>query len=333
MKKIAMIVLSALTTTSAATASNLTAEVTKSSLSQAMPRAAESETDTIADAIVTRADVNVSFTNDKTNPWTISGEAVKNGNCGKAYSSSTLTMNYSSTYKTELTFDWRCYNSSNHTALRLFVDGAQMQSTTSSSYNSIRLYIEPGQHVIVFKDSIGNSTNTQNYSYIKNVKVKEIAPLETAVLTENSKPLTFTNDDLWPWTIEDGYIQNTNYGTANSTSKFSTTFTIDKPSKFSFSRRVGYFNGSNLQSSDNHRYIFKINEVTYSTNSYATSFGTISVALEPGTYTMEWQDTIYNSTSTYYSQIRDIELSDNWVEVDLSSAEHSVLKCYIKSIF
>ena len=53
---------------------------------------------------------------------------------------------------------------------------------------------------------------------------------------------------------------------------------------------------------------------------YTTSFGTISVALEPGTYTMEWQDTIYSSTSTYYSQISDVELSNNWIEVDLSSA-------------
>lgn len=323
MKKIAMIVLTALATASAATASNLFMEVTKASTSNVSLRASESEADSIANAIVTRADVSVSFINDETNPWTISGDAVKNGNCGKSYSSSTLTMNYSSSYKTELTFDWRSYNYSNHTALRLFVDGVQMKSTTNSSYNSIRIYIEPGQHVIVFKDSIGNSTRTENYSYIKNVKVKEIAPLETAVLTENSKPLTFTNDGDWPWTIEDGYIQNSNYGTSYSTSKFSTTFTIDKLSKFSFSRRVGYWNGSNYTSDyyDSHRYYFKINNETYSTNTYATSFGTISVALEPGTYTMEWQDTIYNNNySNLFTQIRNIELSDNWAEVDLSSA-------------
>ena len=119
MKKIAMIVLTALATASAATASNPLMEVTKASSSNVMLRASESEADSIADAIVTRADVSVSFTNDETNPWTISGAAVKNGNCGKSYSSSTLTMNYSSSYKTELTFDWRSYNYSSHTALRL----------------------------------------------------------------------------------------------------------------------------------------------------------------------------------------------------------------------
>lgn len=322
MKKIAMIMLTALATASAATASNLTTEAAKSSPSNVMLREPESETDIVAEAIVTRADVSVKFTNDETNPWIISGTTVKNGNCGKSYSSSTLTMNYTSSYKTELTFDWLCNNSSNHMALRLFVDGVQMKSTTYSSYNSIRLYIEPGQHVIVFKDSIGNSTNTNNYSYIKNLKVKEISPLETAVLTEKSKPLTFTNDGAWPWTIEDGYIQNTNYGTANSTSKFSTTFTIDKLSKFSFSRRVGYWNGSSITSDYDsyHNFRFKINGQQYTGCNYATSFGTISVALEPGTYTMEWQDTIRNTASTYYSQIRNIELSDNWIEVNLSSA-------------
>ncbi len=324
MKKIAMIVLTALATASAATASNPFMEVTKPTSSNVMLRAPESETDSIANAIVTRADVSVSFTNDETNPWTISGDAVKNGNCGKSYSSSTLTMNYSSSYKTELTFDWRSYNYSNHTALRLFVDGVQMKSTTNSSYNSIRLYIEPGQHVIVFKDSIGNSTRTENYSYIKNLKVKEISPLETAVLTANSKPLTFTNDGAWPWTIEDGYIQNSNYGTANSSSWISTTFEIDKPSKFSFQRQVTPYNtywNSSTSSYPSYQYLYtKINGEIYMTDWDNSGWDICSVMLEPGKYTIEWLDTIANTTTSYYSRIRNIELSSNWVEAELSSA-------------
>lgn len=324
MKKIAMIVLTALATASAATASNSLMEVRKASSSNVSLRASESEADSIANAIVTRADVSVSFTNDETNPWTISGDAVKNGNCGKSYSSSTLTMNYSSSYKTELTFDWRSNNYSNHTALRLFVDGVQMKSTTNSSYNSIRIYIEPGQHVIVFKDSIGNSTRTENYSYIKNVKVKEIAPLETAVLTEKSKPLTFTNDGDWPWTIEDGYIQNSNYGTSNSSSWISTTFEIEEPSKFSFQRQVTPYNtywNSSTSSYPSYQYLYtKINGETYMTDWDNSGWDICSVMLEPGKYTIEWLDTIANTTTSYYSRIKNIELSSNWVEVDLSSA-------------
>ncbi len=43
--------------------------------------AAEDETvDSIAAAIVTRSDVDLTFTNDETYPWTINGNEIKNGN-------------------------------------------------------------------------------------------------------------------------------------------------------------------------------------------------------------------------------------------------------------
>lgn len=290
MKKNVMIAFMALSIFSAVTAGNRSALIANQFCSQEVDkvtqRVGEQEKDSIAEAIVTKADVPVSFKNDKVNPWTISGEAVKNGNCGKSNSTSTLTMNYSSSYKTELTLDWLCYNYyGSHPALCIFVDGVQKSSTTNSSYNPLRLYIEPGQHVIVFKDSIGNSTSTYNYSYIKNVQIREITPLENAVLTEKSKPLTFENNGTWPWTIEDGYVQNSNYGTANSTSKFSTTFTIDKPSKFSFERRVGLWSENSWANgwySNEQDFRFLINGKQYYGCNSATSFGTISVALEPG---------------------------------------------------
>ena len=276
--------------------------------------------DSIASTIVTRSDVEVSFQNDETYPWTISGATVKNGNCGIRYSTSTLTMNYKSDRKTELSFDWRCYNYSSHSPLTIFVDGVQKGTISNSSYASRRFYIDPGQHTIVFKDSIGNSTSTSNYSNIKNVQIREIQPLETAVLTEKSKPLTFVNDDVWPWTIEGGYIQNSNYGTANSTSKFSTTFTIDKLSKFSFEHRVGRLDGNYWYSYNDQYFCFLINGKQYYSCNYATSWGAINVALEPGEYTVEWTDSIYNNNVMALTRIRNVELSDDWVEVDLSSA-------------
>ena len=274
--------------------------------------------------IITHADVPVTIINDATYPWGVSGtEARNDGNAAVRNSTSWLTIQYSSAYRTELAFDWYEYNYSQHQPLQLYIDGVLTSSTSNSSWSSARFYLDAGDHIVAFRDSIGNYNYYRNQSGVRNIKVREILPLEMAVLSENSQPLTFTNDGAWPWTIEDGYIQNSNYGTAYSTSKFSTTFTIDKLSKFSFDRRVGYWNGSNYTSDyyNYHRYNFKINDVTYSTNTYATSFGTISVALEPGTYTMEWQDTIYNNNySNLFTQIRNIELSDNCIEVDLSSA-------------
>ena len=48
--------------------------------------------------------------------------------------------------------------------------------------------------------------------------------------------------------------------------------------------------------------------------------GTTSLMLEPGTYTMEWCDSIYNNTSKVLSRVKDVELSSDWVDVELATA-------------
>lgn len=273
--------------------------------------AAEDETvDSIAAAIVTRSDVDLTFTNDETYPWTINGNEIKNGNCGIKNSTSTLTVTYKSNYTTEFYYGCTFNNYSNHFRTT-YVDG---KINTSQ-----RFFIEPGEHVIVFKDSIGNSTSTSNYYYITNLWVKEIQPLETAVLSENSQPLTFKNDGKWPWTIEDGYIQNSNYGIANSASKFSTTFTITEPSKFSFYSSTYYYDSNNSASTyyTDQYFDFKINGIRYMGRNNGA--GTTSLLLEPGEYTMEWRDTLYSKSHKYISRVSNIELSSNWIDVELST--------------
>ena len=278
--------------------------------------------DEIGSAIVTRSDVDLHFTNDETYPWTVEGNAIKNGNCGVRNSSSVVTLNYVSESMTELSFDWLCHNYSSHSALRLFVDGVQMRSTTNSSYNSVRLYVEPGEHVIVIKDSIGNSTSSYNYSYLTNLIVKEVRPLETAVLTEKSQPLTFSNDGEWPWTIEDGYIQNSNYGTKYSSSSFSTTFTIDKTSKFCYEIAIPnydtYWNGNENISC--HDLYVNINGRRWDYWCAKRDWTLDRIVLEPGTYTIEFLDTIRNTTGQYFARLRNLSLTNNWVDVELASA-------------
>lgn len=276
-------------------------------------------------SILTNADIDVTFTNDMLHPWTIEdGVAVTRCDGQSKNYSSRLAMSLECDEKVEVTFDWlrATNNSAQHKELVLYIDGILKYSTSSSSYSTKRFILEAGKHTLEFNDSIGNSTATSNYSKIKNLQFLSIKPLETVVLTDKSKPLTFVNESEWPWLTKDGYVENTNYGIANSSSSFSTTFTIDKMSKLSFDRLVGYWNGSSITSSysDYHRYNFYINGVRYSTNSYATSYGNISVALEPGTYTLVWEDTIMNSSSTLYTQIKEIELSDDWVEVEVPMA-------------
>ncbi len=268
------------------------------------------------DALLQEGSLPVQFTNDSIYPWTIGEDGVAtSGNVGVAYSSSSLLFSYESEYQTELTFSWLNYSSSNHT-LKVYVDGAYYANYTSSSWGSKRLYIPKGTHIVEFKDSIMNSTSTSRYSQLKQIKITEIKELESVVLSTNSKPLTFKNDSVFPWILNDGYISSTNYGTANSASRFSTSFTIDTPSKFAFS----YALTGNSSGTGYHYLRFNINGVQYSSN-YGND-GTYyrkSVLLEPGDYTIEWVDTIYNTTNEYVSHIKNIELSDNWLNIEVST--------------
>ena len=270
--------------------------------------------------IVTTTDIPIMFTNDKVNPWFLNGTNANNGNRGKTYSASSLQMAFHNTKVAELKFDWYKYRYSNGGLdLQLYIDGVLVNSTTNSSWNTPRYYLQPGEHVVVFRDTIGSSTYDNPNSGVKNIQLREILPLETAVLTEKSQALTFANNSATPWTIEDGYIEHNNYGVANTGSSFSTTFTVDKTSKLSFDRRVTR-SDNNYNYEDRHNLFFYINGVQYQKDWNNTDFTRFVVSLEPGTYTVEWLDTIYGRTETYYSQIKNIELSNNWVNVELATA-------------
>ena len=291
--------------------------------SPALASEGDSDSDEIANAIVTRSDVNLTFTNDEMYPWTIGKGYIENGNKGQTYSSSSISFSYNSSLKTEISFDWCSnYYYSNGNRLSLYVDGVYKETIQYTDWKNKRYYLEAGSHIISFKDSIGSQCyKDYDYAQIKNVMVKEIHPLENNILTENSQAITFENDSEWPWTWEDGYIQNGNYGVANTSSSFSTTFTIDKPSKFSFERQVTPYNEYRDNNYNYHSYQYfytKINDETYMTD-WNNGWSTCSVLLPEGTYTIEWIETVANTTTPYYSRVRNIELSSNWVEVDIAS--------------
>lgn len=273
----------------------------------------------LSEIISEASNAELTITNDKILPWIIQDGYIQNGNCGVKNSSSVLTFNYESEYTTELSFDWLSYDYSYHSPLSLYIDGVAISNTSSSSYTRKRFFIEPGEHVVVFRDSIGNSTSINNYSKIKSLTVKEVRPLESTVLTEKSQPLEFINNGKWPWTTEDGYIQSSNYGHKKSVSKFSTSFTVTEPSKFSFWSSTYYYdNEGQPKGYSGYQYFdFKINGERYTGREYGS--GTTSIMLEPGEYTMEWCDSIYDNTSTVMSRIKDVELSSHWVNVELST--------------
>ena len=271
----------------------------------------------ISNTILRSGSLDVKWENDSIYPWTIDTDVVKNGNVGVRNSTSTLSFSYSSEMRTEVTFDWACYNYSSH-SLKLYVDGVYMASTTNSSYKTQRFYLDAGSHIITLQDTIGNNTYTQNWSGIKNVRVKNIQPLEEYVLTEKSEPITFVNDGVWPWTQNDGYILNSNYGTAYSASEFSTAFSIDETSKFSFDLWVNDYQNNNW--TGEHYFTMYINGESYKNINYNSGWNKVCVALEPGDYTVVFRDTIYNTTTYYYSRVKNVELSSDWLVAELSTA-------------
>ena len=268
--------------------------------------------------IVKESNLPITFTNDAENPWLLNGANAINGNQGKNYSTSTLQMAFTNTYTAELKFDWfkyRYYNGG--LDLQLYIDGVEISTTTNGSWTTPRYYIEPGEHVVTFRDTIG-SDNYRANSGLRNIILREIYPLETAVLTANSMPITFQNNSATPWTIEDGFIEHNNYGVANTGSSFFTTFTLDKTSKLSFERRVSR-SDNNYNYEDRHNFFVYINGIQISKDWDKPNYEYWCVALEPGEYTVEWKDTIYNRGEWYYSQIKNIELSNNWIDVELAT--------------
>ena len=149
------------------------------------------------------------------------------------------------------------------------------------------------------------------------------------VVSDKSVPLTFTNDSVYPWTIGDGYLQNWNCSYRYSKSKLSVTFTIDEISKFSFQSRSGYYYNYDNDFIGSHHELhesgFYINGELYGSGNYSDNFVKSCFVLTPGTYTVEWVDTImnksyYGSTINCVSQIKNIELSSNWINIDLAKA-------------
>lgn len=276
-----------------------------------------------ANVLISQSDVELTILNDTLYPWVYdaTNACITNSNKGIKYSSATLSLFYKSDYVTEFQVDWLSYNYSSHQPLQLYIDGVLIKTTSSSSYSTPRYYLPAGEHIITFCDSIGNSSSTNNYSRISNLRIREIQPLESVVLTENSKPITFTNDSIFPWTIEDGYIQNSNYGTAYSSSTFSTTFTVDTPSIFSYEKWVNRYDGNTSNASTYHTLKRRIQPDFLGYNWYYTN-GWIQtkVFLTPGTYTITFSDTIKNTTKAYYSRIRNVELSSDWLDVELAYA-------------
>ncbi|MCR5068238.1 MAG: leucine-rich repeat domain-containing protein [Prevotella sp.] len=267
---------------------------------------------------VTRSDVPLTWQNDADNPWIVEGYTIIRRDNNKSYYDSWLTMNYTSTYRTELSFEW-LYDY--QVAGQLYIDGVFVENCgtghTYYYFGNRHFVLEPGEHVIQFRDTVAGRDARKHFE-IRNINVKEIRPLETCVLSENSKPLTFVNNDNTPWTIEDGFIQWRNWGQSYSGSKIATTFTVDKTSKLQFDY-VAYRDDGNTRYDGNQNLIVYLNGIKQNTYYGVRDYTTWLIGLEPGDYTLEIEDTVYNDGAWFTSKIKNFELSNNWVNVELAT--------------
>ena len=269
------------------------------------------------DAVV-RSDVPVQFENDTENPWTVEGYNIIRRDNGKSNFDSWLKMNFTSTYKTELSFDWH-YDY--QAAGQLYIDGVLAETCgtghTYYSWGSRHFYIEPGEHTIAFRDTVAGR-DTRKYFEIRNLRLKAFSDIgESNAISANSQPLTFTNNSATPWTIEDGYVRHCSWLDANKSSRFSTTFSVAETSKLQFDYRA-YRSANNDYGNYQNLNIY-LNGVLQNTYYSVRDFTTYYMTLEPGEYTLEIEDTIMNRSDWYYAHIKNIELSSNWIAVDLAT--------------
>lgn len=272
--------------------------------------------------IVTRNDVPFTITNDDSRAWTVSGTTATVKGNGATYNTSWITATYYCDMRSEVSFEWASYNWSSHaSALKLFIDGVEQSTTGNSSYTAQRYYLPAGEHVIAFRDTIANNGSVNNWSGVRNMKIKKIAPLETAVLTERSLPLKFEDNSALPWTIEEGYIQSGNFDRSPTASEFITTFTVDETSKFSYEVAIPGWTDVWRENAwrSTHTLYVNVNGIQVEYWEAKRDWTYDEFVLEPGKYTIAFLDTLY-ANSGYPSRLRNIELISSWQTVELATA-------------
>lgn len=263
------------------------------------------------------------FINDEIYPWQYNNGYICSTNKSVNQSKSEFSFTYESQYQTQVQFSWINYYTSYHT-LMCYVDGVYLDENTSTTASTKQFFLPAGTHVVTFRDSVSSASSSYNRtSGIRNIRVLEVHPLETVVLADGSMPLTFQNEETYPWIIlSDGSIRNSNYGSVSSTSSFSTTFTITDPSLFSFDCISKIDNSTSTTNTTYHKLTTYINDDIVWEENGITSYANRSILLAPGTYTIRWRDWI-GSNSSYAnstSRIQNISLTSEWTEVELEYA-------------
>lgn len=138
--------------------------------------------------ILKSGDVKVAFTNDSIRPWSVEDNAaVIRGTSNYVYNSSKLKLNFTLDKDYVMSFDWASYNDGHHYGLELYVDGIYNDYISNgSTYNNKSLYLEAGEHVVTFSDSVRGYNYTYNWSAVRDIQFTDATPLVINVTEEGT---------------------------------------------------------------------------------------------------------------------------------------------------
>lgn len=149
---------------------------------------ADDYNENIIKSVITESDVDLTIENDTTYPWTSESDYIVNGNRGIKGSTSTFSISFNTDKTTEISFDWLRDFYIWHT-VELYVDGACLGSAASKDFVNKSVCVEKGNHIIMFKDTIG-SIEDSNYNYdvsnIRNITIKKLDKIDVVISSPGS---------------------------------------------------------------------------------------------------------------------------------------------------
>ncbi len=270
----------------------------------------------INNTIVQEGSVPLTWENDAVYPWTIIDGKLRSGNMGKKYSTSKISIKYSSQYPTSLNFTYDVQGSNNR--INVYIDGVRHIDDYSSTGIDKLFRLPKGNHIVEFRDTISNNSATNVYTQIYNVKVT--APnaansdeLNSKFLLNPSIQCLWENDSIFPIGYYNDILQTSNSFWENSKSSLESSINLETPSVIHFDWRVGYDD-----SNGNHIAKFYVDGVLKFSNSRSTAWSTKTIALPTGEHTLRWEYSITTTGANYWMQLKDLSISSDWVSVESS---------------
>ena len=269
----------------------------------------------INNAIVQAGTVAVTWENDDVYPWILENGKLKSGNAGCKNTTSRVAMKYKSEGTSTLSFTYDVAGGENANHLLVIIDGEKRIHSYNTRGKSMSYRLPKGNHTVEFCDTVYGYTNTALCSYLYDVKVIDFPgaspeDINSTIVKEGSVPVTWTNDESYPWQIVDGKLRSGNALFQNSNSKIAFKYSSQYPTTVNFKYDVTggpstnrikvYIDGTLQYLRSNDKYD------TYDREGVSKTY-----RLPKGNHIVEVCDTMLACGSeSYYSRLYDVSVTE-----------------------